>query len=96
MKVCEPVEQAKVSARPNFPIALNKLYINGEWRDSTNGKTFPAIANSNPYGLASGVHTRDIKKAHKAAAHLKAGTVWVNTYGHFEVENYELNLDCIT
>ena len=42
------------------------------------------IANSNQYGLASGVHTRDIKKAHKAAAKLKAGTVWVNTYGQFD------------
>jgi aldehyde dehydrogenase (NAD+) len=42
------------------------------------------IANGNQYGLASGVHTRDIKKAHKAAARLKAGTVWVNTYGHFD------------
>jgi aldehyde dehydrogenase (NAD+) len=42
------------------------------------------IANSNQYGLASGVHTLNIKKAHKAAARLKAGTVWVNTYGHFD------------
>lgn len=42
------------------------------------------IANGNQYGLASGVHSRDIKKAHKAAAKLKAGTVWVNTYGHFD------------
>jgi aldehyde dehydrogenase (NAD+) len=42
------------------------------------------IANGNQYGLASGVHTQDIKKAHKAAAQLKAGTVWVNTYGHFD------------
>jgi aldehyde dehydrogenase (NAD+) len=42
------------------------------------------IANGNQYGLASGVHSRDIKKAHKAAAALKAGTVWVNTYGQFD------------
>ncbi len=42
------------------------------------------IANGNQYGLASGVHTRDLKKAHQAAARLKAGTVWVNTYGHFD------------
>jgi aldehyde dehydrogenase (NAD+) len=42
------------------------------------------IANSSPYGLAAGVHTRDIKQAHRAAAKLKAGTVWVNTYGHFD------------
>ncbi|MBW4580512.1 MAG: aldehyde dehydrogenase family protein [Tildeniella nuda ZEHNDER 1965/U140] len=42
------------------------------------------IANSNQYGLAAGVHTRNIKQAHKAAAQLKAGTVWVNTYGQFD------------
>lgn len=42
------------------------------------------IANSNQYGLAAGVHTLNIKKAHKAAAKLQAGTVWVNTYGHFD------------
>jgi aldehyde dehydrogenase (NAD+) len=42
------------------------------------------ITNSSPYGLAAGVHTRDIKQAHRAAAKLKAGTVWVNTYGHFD------------
>jgi acyl-CoA reductase-like NAD-dependent aldehyde dehydrogenase len=42
------------------------------------------IANSNQYGLVSGLHTRDIKKAHRAAARLKAGTVWINTWGRFD------------
>jgi aldehyde dehydrogenase (NAD+) len=42
------------------------------------------IANHHQYGLASGVQTRDIKKAHRAAAQLKAGTVWINTYGQFD------------
>lgn len=42
------------------------------------------IANGNQYGLAAGVQTRDIKKAHRAAARLQAGTVWVNTYGRFD------------
>lgn len=42
------------------------------------------LANGNQYGLASGVHTQNIKKAHRAASLLKAGTVWVNTYGHFD------------
>jgi aldehyde dehydrogenase (NAD+) len=38
-------------------------------------------ANRNPYGLASAVWTRDIKKAHQVSRMLKAGTVWINTYG---------------
>ncbi len=42
------------------------------------------IANGNQYGLAAGVQTRDIKKAHRAAARLQAGTVWINTYGRFD------------
>jgi aldehyde dehydrogenase (NAD+) len=38
-------------------------------------------ANSNPYGLAAAVWTNDIKKAHMVSRRLKAGTVWINTYG---------------
>jgi len=38
-------------------------------------------ANATAYGLAAGVWTRDISKAHILASKLKAGTVWVNTYG---------------
>ena len=38
-------------------------------------------ANSNPYGLAAAVWTRDLKKAHAVSRQLKAGTVWINTYG---------------
>ena len=37
-------------------------------------------ANDSMYGLAAGVWTQDIKKAHYIAHKLKAGTVWVNTY----------------
>src|SRR6185436_4263063 len=38
-----------------------------------------ARANDSVYGLAAGVWTKDIKKAHYVASKLKAGTVWVNT-----------------
>jgi len=39
-----------------------------------------ARANSTMYGLAAAVWTRDVKKAHRAARALEAGTVWINTY----------------
>ena len=38
-------------------------------------------ANQNPYGLAAAVWTRDVKKAHIVSRQLRAGTVWINTYG---------------
>jgi acyl-CoA reductase-like NAD-dependent aldehyde dehydrogenase len=38
-------------------------------------------ANRNPYGLAAAVWTKDVKKAHQVSRLLKAGTVWINTYG---------------
>ncbi|HEX2711931.1 MAG TPA: betaine-aldehyde dehydrogenase [Candidatus Acidoferrales bacterium] len=41
-------------------------------------------ANSNPYGLAAAVWTRDIAKAHLVAHKLHAGTVWINTYNNFD------------
>lgn len=41
-------------------------------------------ANDTIYGLAAGVWTRDIKKAHSIARRLKAGTVWVNTYNVYD------------
>ena len=37
-------------------------------------------ANSVPYGLAAGVWTRDLQRAHRVARALEAGTIWVNTY----------------
>jgi aldehyde dehydrogenase (NAD+) len=43
-----------------------------------------ARANDSPYGLAAGVWTRDIKKAHYVARRLQAGTVWVNTYNIYD------------
>jgi aldehyde dehydrogenase (NAD+) len=41
-------------------------------------------ANDCDYGLAAGVWTQNIKKAHNVAAQLQAGTVWVNTYNVYD------------
>ncbi|MBV9075512.1 MAG: aldehyde dehydrogenase family protein, partial [Acidobacteria bacterium] len=41
-------------------------------------------ANNTRYGLAAGIWTKDIGKAHALAAKLRAGTVWVNCYNVFD------------
>ena len=43
------------------------------------------LANGTSYGLAAGVWTTDIGRGHRFAKRLKAGTVWVNTFGPTDV-----------
>jgi acyl-CoA reductase-like NAD-dependent aldehyde dehydrogenase len=43
-----------------------------------------AKANDIVYGLAAGIQTNDLKRAHKLARRLKAGSVWINTYHRIE------------
>jgi aldehyde dehydrogenase (NAD+) len=40
--------------------------------------------NETSYGLAAGVWTRDVSKAHRVARALRAGTVWINCYNVFD------------
>ena len=42
------------------------------------------VANDTIYGLAAGIWTRDLSKAHLLATHLHAGTVWINCYNVFD------------
>ena len=43
------------------------------------------IANDVEYGLASGVWTNDLSRAHRVSRAINAGTVWVNTYGEVQM-----------
>lgn len=43
-------------------------------------------ANDTPYGLAAGVFTKDLARAHRVVARLQAGTCWINTYNVTPIE----------
>ena len=43
------------------------------------------IANGTAFSLAAGVWSADIGRVHRVAHDLKAGTVWINTYGYTDV-----------
>lgn len=41
-------------------------------------------ANATIYGLAAGIWTRDVSRAHRVARAIRAGTVWINTYNLYD------------
>jgi len=43
-----------------------------------------ALANRTIYGLAAGIWTKDVGKAHRAAKAIRAGTVWINSYNFYD------------
>jgi betaine-aldehyde dehydrogenase len=45
-----------------------------------------ARANDTEYGLAAGVFTKDLERAHRVVAALQAGTIWINTYNLTPIE----------
>ncbi|MFK7734022.1 MAG: aldehyde dehydrogenase [Pseudomonadales bacterium] len=47
----------------------------------SNSDDIASIANDSEFGLAASIWTKDISKAHRTAAAVKAGIVWINTHG---------------
>jgi aldehyde dehydrogenase (NAD+) len=67
--------------RPDMPIAQEEVFgpVLAVTRFSTEDEALE-LANGTQYGLAAGVWTRDLQRAHRVAAAVTAGTVWINAY----------------
>ena len=72
-------------ARPNMSIVREEIFgpvvVAEPFSDPAD---LVRRANQTQYGLAAGIWTRDISKAHRIAADLRAGTVWINCYNVFD------------
>ncbi|MEO1248412.1 MAG: betaine-aldehyde dehydrogenase [Pseudomonadota bacterium] len=74
-----PDDGARVAREEIFGPALSLLTFSDE-------DEVTARANATPYGLAAGIFTRDLARAHRMAARLQAGTQWINTYNLTPIE----------
>ncbi len=73
-----------VPSRPDFPVTLTQLYINGEWRDSSNGKTFAAIDPTTEEEVAQCAEgtVEDVETAVQAASAAFENGPWSQMSGH--------------
>ena len=51
-----------------------------------------ALANDSPFGLAGAIRTNDITRAHRVAARLKCGIVWINDHHRLDPASPDLTL----
>ncbi|MGO8770077.1 MAG: aldehyde dehydrogenase family protein [Mycobacterium sp.] len=74
-----------VDVKPQFSVVREEIFgpvVAALPFDADNGVV--AAANDSIYGLAAGIWTKDISKAHRTAKKLKAGSVWINQYNGFD------------
>ena len=74
-----------VDARPDQSIVTEEIFGPVVVAQKFTAEQGPiAGANDSIYGLAAGIFTRDLSKAHRTAKALKAGSVWINQYNAFD------------
>src|SRR3984893_33498 len=75
-----------VDTRPNMKIVREEIFgpVVAAMPFTDMDEDLVHQANDSIYGLAAGIWTRDLSKAHALAAQLKAGSVWVNCYNIFD------------
>lgn len=74
-----------VNTKPNMKIIREEIF--GPVVAATPFKDMEELvpqANDTVYGLAAGIWTRDVSKAHSLASEMRAGTVWINCYNIFD------------
>ncbi|WP_416566298.1 aldehyde dehydrogenase family protein [Nocardia testacea] len=74
-----------VDVKPSFSIVREEIFgpVVAAIPFSTEDELV-AAANDSEYGLAAGIWTRDLSKAHRVAKRLQAGSVWINQYNGFD------------
>ncbi|MGW5073370.1 aldehyde dehydrogenase family protein [Rhodococcus sp. NPDC004095] len=74
-----------VDVKPEFSIVREEIFGPVVAALPFNAETgVAAAANDSIYGLAAGIWTKDISKAHRTARQIKAGSVWINQYNGFD------------
>jgi phenylacetaldehyde dehydrogenase len=75
-----------VDTRPNMKIVREEIFgpVVTAMPFAEMDEDLVREANDSIYGLAAGIWTRDLSKAHLLAAQIKAGSVWVNCYNIFD------------
>jgi phenylacetaldehyde dehydrogenase len=74
-----------VDVEPQFSVVREEIFgpvVAALAFDTESGVV--GAANDSIYGLAAGIWTKDISKAHRVARRLKAGSVWINQYNGFD------------